>query len=399
MKKLRIPYFGMSMIATLVPLAALAGEASSNGGRGGLPDAVDAAAFSQYITNGSLKASLLNYVRTLQVKNMGDGVKETFGRMMRDGALVKDISTPDAYVASLDSCTGARVIRDAMAWTDTGQDQRFNIGGRICFDVPALVKQFKTSGLGIEDAVIKIAALAFHEHVHHFQMESSDPSVIQAQEDEANAVGGYVELTAKVAQVPLLKWSKSVSKRNSACDGGASTCNGDPLAPWRESFGQASTLKLDKLPRDTFCLNDNLTFPFYSNPPTSKVIPTVCFQLDGAAPRAGHMADAKGFIKVEPESWLQAAIRSTKFNALQLEDGDWVSYWQIADQQYPFGDEFVSGYGYGYDSIGKAMKLTFRQSRGFLIVRIEDCPRANQGDSSFREKAYIVLDLKRDVLR
>jgi hypothetical protein len=201
-------YFALLSASILLAAPAYAGESSSNGGRGGIPDRVDEAAFAQYITDGGLKSSMLNYLNTLELARVSPSVKPILERMIAGGALRRDIESPSNYRVGLDDChDAAKNLPDALALTYTGRNGQPNVGGRICFDVRGLVKQFNTSGIRPEDAVIKIAALTFHEHVHHFQDEASDPATIQRQEAEANAIGGYVELTAKLAQVPLIQWS------------------------------------------------------------------------------------------------------------------------------------------------------------------------------------------------
>ena len=74
-------------------------------------------------------------------------------------------------------------------------------GATICFDLDVLFDQLKQ--LSVEEATIRIAALAFHEHIHHFQSVNDS---MEKNEDAAYKIAAYVRTTAKFAQVPLLQW-------------------------------------------------------------------------------------------------------------------------------------------------------------------------------------------------
>jgi hypothetical protein len=60
-------------------------------------------------------------------------------------------------------------------------------------------------GLSEEDVMVKLASLALHEHTHHFQRFAENQ--IEANEMEANRIAGYILITAKFVQLPLLKWT------------------------------------------------------------------------------------------------------------------------------------------------------------------------------------------------
>lgn len=80
-------------------------------------------------------------------------------------------------------------------------------GSDVCFDVEQLIKSFDR--LSEEDVMIQLAGLAFHEHVHHFQRYSAE--AIEQNEERANHLGGYVLITAKFVQLPVLRWLKPKS--------------------------------------------------------------------------------------------------------------------------------------------------------------------------------------------
>jgi len=184
---------------------------ASNGGRGGIPSKIDFAGFSDYITEGGLKASMINYINTLKLDLAPRQESALFSVMLKNGQLQQDIMSPNNYLIGLEKCQATNNVPDVRAWTHTGKNGVYNIGGPICFDVERLVQDYKD--LSVKDAVVKLVALAFHEHVHHFQYESDDQAVVTSQENDANVVGGYVELTAELAQIPLIQWSQKLNSR------------------------------------------------------------------------------------------------------------------------------------------------------------------------------------------
>ncbi len=183
-------------MSTALPFLEGPAFSGSEGVGGGTPKKIDKAVIELLLQGDGLKNAILNYVRTLQVDQVSDPLtRSTFQRMLRDGALQKDISTPKNYTFGT-SC------KDAYSDEVPASAKIGDIGGEICFDVEKLAQDY--AALSSEEMMIRLASLAIHEHVHHFQQLSNSPS---ENEDEAYRVSAYLQLTAKIEQIPLLKWS------------------------------------------------------------------------------------------------------------------------------------------------------------------------------------------------
>jgi hypothetical protein len=190
---------------------------AGNGGRGGIPETMEVDAFTKYIVGDGLKLSVSNYLKTLRLDQISDPVnthvKTTFEQLLQ-GGIQEDVIKSE-YLVGLENCKDPNDTNnpdswnpDVRAWTNTGKNGIPNLGGKICFDVVNLVADYKKEGRSIEDSAIRLVALAIHEHVHHYQNESSDSQIVQSQENEAKATGGYVLLNYK--QVLLFEWSDGV---------------------------------------------------------------------------------------------------------------------------------------------------------------------------------------------
>lgn len=190
----------LSLLSSNLHAASYSEGGNSSGGGG--PDQVNAGALKLLIEDGGLKRAMDNYIRTLAVKSIeSPGVRAVFERITANGKLAADIMTPNNYFAS----TPNEPCVDAFNNKVPASTQIGKLGGRICFDLQKLVAAYK--GFAEEDVMIQLAGLAFHEHVHHFQTPSRDIKVIEKNEYEANLVAGYVLVTAKFVQIPLLEWS------------------------------------------------------------------------------------------------------------------------------------------------------------------------------------------------
>jgi hypothetical protein len=184
---------GLVLLAISTSAQANEGGVSTRGG--GSPGRIDSTRIKMLLQGDGLKEAMLHYVKTLEAAQIDDPVAQSaFTRMLRGGALQKDILTPKNYVFEV-TCRDS--YSEVPAATDIG-----GMGGAICFDVDKLTVAY--ADLSAEDAMIRLASLAFHEHTHHFQDRSNSPEDI---ENEAYHVAAYVQITAKVDQVPLLKWS------------------------------------------------------------------------------------------------------------------------------------------------------------------------------------------------
>ncbi len=156
------------------------------------------------IINGEIKNSMLNYLKTLKIDQIDTStsnsqiVKAAFQRMLKDNQLEKDIQTPKNYYLG-NNCLDA-YNKKVSASTLIGVP-----GAKVCFDKAKLLIDLQR--LSLEEVMIRLASIAFHEHVHHFQVRSSNPAEIKRNETEAYHVSAYVLITAKTVQMPVLKWT------------------------------------------------------------------------------------------------------------------------------------------------------------------------------------------------
>jgi hypothetical protein len=169
----------------------------SEGSGGGDPDKIHVAAIQFLLKGSGLKDAMLYYLRTLQVDQISEpSARATFARIMTDDLLQNDIRSSE-YVLKA-KCQDS-YSPSVPASTKIGVP-----GAEICFDVKKVAST--TNRLSEEDVMIKLASLAFHEHVHHFQDSAAS---IEQNEDDAYKLSAYVQVTAKFASTPVLKWQPS----------------------------------------------------------------------------------------------------------------------------------------------------------------------------------------------
>jgi hypothetical protein len=177
-------------------LSSLAFAAAGGSDRGGGDlKKLDASTIEMLLQGEQLKSAMLNYLNSIKLDQVEDAqVKSTLSRISV-AALRADILTRDNYKS------GSR-CQDSYNLAVPASAKIGDQGGEICFDTALISEQLK--GQSVEEGFIRLAALAFHEHVHHFQSPSTD---LKKNEDEAYHVSDYVLLTAKTVQMPSLKWS------------------------------------------------------------------------------------------------------------------------------------------------------------------------------------------------
>jgi len=184
------------MLSTLLCFSSFASAGKSGtGGLPGDPHEIDAEMIRLLLEGDGLKNAMIHYLDTVDVDSIEDlAVRNTLSPLIRDGRMKKDILTPDNYK----DIPGCRDFYDSdvAAAAMLGEE-----GGLICFDAEVLAKEYRN--LSSEEVMIKLASLAIHEHEHHFQSNAKTP---KENEKEAYHMAGYVQLTAKVVQIPLLKW-------------------------------------------------------------------------------------------------------------------------------------------------------------------------------------------------
>lgn len=195
--------FGAFFISTAILGSnfTLAAEGGNTSG-GGNPFQVEAGALKVLIEGVGLKNAMVNYLRTLQVERIEEtNLRKLFQSKIEKNRLVEDIQTSRYKVGS---CTDS-LNQAVYASANLGQRS-----GDICFDSDRLAEALM--GLNEEQVMVHLAALAFHEHTHHFQIFSKLTRDINENEAEANKVAGYVLLTAKFVQLPLLKWTEPTNQ-------------------------------------------------------------------------------------------------------------------------------------------------------------------------------------------
>jgi hypothetical protein len=142
-----------------------------------------------------LKSAMLNYLNSIKLDQVEDAqVRNTLSRITLE-ALRTDILTRGNY--KIGSPCQDSYNHEVPASAQIGDE-----GGEICFNTNLISDQLKERT--IEEGFIRLAALAFHEHVHHLQSRWTN---VKKNEDEAYRVADYVLLTAKTVQMPSLKWS------------------------------------------------------------------------------------------------------------------------------------------------------------------------------------------------
>lgn len=134
---------------------------AENGGRGGGdPTTNTADAIKMLITGYDLKKAMLNYLASLKIEQVSDAeVKSVFERVMANQALAKDIEA-STYTLG-DKCLDA-YSNSVPASTVVGAEH-----AEVCFDSAKL--EAELSNLSSEEMMIRLASLAFHEHIHHLR--------------------------------------------------------------------------------------------------------------------------------------------------------------------------------------------------------------------------------------
>lgn len=173
-------------------------EDGGNSTSGGNPEKIMEASLKLLLEEDGLKKAMINYLKTIIVDQIEDvQVREKLKVMMKNNSLLNDIMNSKYVVKT--QCFDA-YDHSVSASTKVGE-----LNSDICFDIEKLSKIYV--GLGDENVMIRLASLAFHEHTHHFQSFSPSKKSIRKNEDEANFISGYISITAKFVQLPILKWT------------------------------------------------------------------------------------------------------------------------------------------------------------------------------------------------
>lgn len=194
----------LSLILSHSGVEALAGTSDRGGGD---LTRMDREAIVELLEGQTLRRAMLNYLDTIDLEkaNADSRISEAVKAvLLQKDVLVQDIQT-SKYVVS-ETCSHF----DGQAPASAGIG---DLSGEICFNIKSLTESLKNQS--IEVAMIDLASLAFHEHVHHLQVPPSKNlslSQMRKLEEQAYAFSSYVKLTAKLTQLPVLMWSLEGNK-------------------------------------------------------------------------------------------------------------------------------------------------------------------------------------------
>ncbi len=160
---------------------------------------IDQTTLTYFIESGHLKRALLDYLESLEVDQIQDKqIQKLLTKLSSRNKLQEDINA-SPYIAPY-RCPDI----------ESGKSATTRIGKRndeICFDIESLLREYRS--LTIEETLIRLASVALHEHVHHFQNKRKPKN---ENEEEGLLVSAYVRLTAKIKQIPSLKWEQPKPK-------------------------------------------------------------------------------------------------------------------------------------------------------------------------------------------
>lgn len=192
-KKMISLVLGMTLSLTNL-FAAEGGGGGVIGGGGGDFELNSIKTLEQLLKQGGLKKALVHYLETIDVDKIENKkVKDTLAPIIKDGSLIQDIQTTEYLLT--ENCIDV-YNHEVPAAAYIG-----DLGGNICFNPGMILNQLKNPSS--KDLMVELAALVLHEHIHHFQ---SSAKAITENEAEAYEVSAYFKITAKILQVPVLKW-------------------------------------------------------------------------------------------------------------------------------------------------------------------------------------------------
>jgi hypothetical protein len=203
-KRLMAGFIAANLVTLTSSFAVAAGDSEGVGNTGGGdPNKTNRAVITKLLDaeQNILKISLLNYLDTVAVEKIADPeIKKIFTVYPGVNQLKEDIRASEYLIRGSNNTCHDRYNHKLKASAQIAQR-----GGKICFDVDALAKDF--SAYIADKAMIELASLALHEHIHHFQIDEA--KFMQANEIEAYNISAYVSLTARTASMPILEWSMS----------------------------------------------------------------------------------------------------------------------------------------------------------------------------------------------
>ncbi|MBL7557215.1 MAG: hypothetical protein JNM24_15420 [Bdellovibrionaceae bacterium] len=201
-------------ILTSVNFAFAQKGGKGGGSTGGTNNETINVQYLEYLLNGPeriLKNAVKDYLNSMDVNEIADPlIKKLFMEDYKISQFIDDINRSH-YVNEPNCKDEHNKIYSASAGIG-------EFGGKICFDLAALAKDYQ--GLTTQGVLIQLAAVALHEHLHHLQKDAErnlKPEEKEAHhmalEKEAYRLSVYVLLTAKLTQ-PSLFWSQKIGEES-----------------------------------------------------------------------------------------------------------------------------------------------------------------------------------------
>jgi hypothetical protein len=218
----------------------LEAQAQRIGGTNGPDISVNRITYLLSYEQNILKSALTSYLRSMKIEEIKDSVVYQIFNGNPNGnsnnnsntptknldlingkskieitEFIKDIESSDYIEGKTGSCHDEF---DKAVLASAGLD---DLGGNICFDIPALAKA--TEKMELEPTMNFLAAIVMHEHLHHFQKIISETNEkirlqkIKQTEGLAYRLSTYVLVTARASQTPSLKWSQDVESDQAFC--------------------------------------------------------------------------------------------------------------------------------------------------------------------------------------
>lgn len=164
-------------------------------------DHADIISIQTRLSDGSLKRAMLNYLRTIKVEELrNQEIKELLGKITIP-QFENDILQSPYYTKNKCQDEFQKSVHASSLFGKQSSP--------ICFDTEKLTMELKSASQ--EESLLKLAAIAFHEHIHHFQSRPMNHEQIEAKEKQAYDFQVYALNTAKIFSNALPIWIESAN--------------------------------------------------------------------------------------------------------------------------------------------------------------------------------------------